>query len=187
VGATPDSAVKIGLLAGSLVSARLAAVVLGIRNCHDRALCAGEAPDRDAEGVRTCTGERTNSRIWAGRAGKAGRRLLSAARKAFAMAASSASGPHESAPLSPREQKILAAIETELLCSDPDLHPRMRALAIGRGRAWAARGHRVTAGVVLLLVVVAVLPPAWLAILGLVLTLGVLPWFLLCRVERHTS
>jgi len=103
------------------------------------------------------------------------------------MAASYASGPHEPAPLSPREQKILAAIETELLCSDPDLHLRMRALAIGPARSWAARGHRVAAAVVLLLLVIAVLPPVWLAVLGLVLTLGVLPWLLLCRLERHSS
>ena len=103
------------------------------------------------------------------------------------MAASYPSGAHEPAPLSLREQKILAAIETELLCSDPDLHLRMTVLAIGRARSWAARGHRVTAALVLLLVVIAVLPPAWLAVLGLVLTLGVLPWFLLCRWEHNTS
>ena len=103
------------------------------------------------------------------------------------MAASYASGPRDPAPLSAREQRILAAIEDELWCSDPDLGLRMTAAGIRRRHSRAAGGFGVAAAVVLLLVLLAALPPAWRAVLGLVLTLGVLPWLLLYRLERHSS
>lgn len=51
VGTEQDSHVKIGVLAGSLLSALLATVVLRIRNRHYRRLCDEESRDRDADGV----------------------------------------------------------------------------------------------------------------------------------------
>jgi Na+:H+ antiporter, NhaA family len=50
-GSERDDYVKIGVLAGSLLSAVLAAVVLRIRNRHYRKLCAAEEVDSDRDGV----------------------------------------------------------------------------------------------------------------------------------------
>ena len=51
VGSTRDDVVKIGVLAGSLLAALLAAVVLRLRNRTYRKLCEREARDVDADGV----------------------------------------------------------------------------------------------------------------------------------------
>jgi Na+:H+ antiporter, NhaA family len=51
VGTPQESAVKIGVLSGSLLSALLATVVLRIRNSRYRRLRADEARDTDADGV----------------------------------------------------------------------------------------------------------------------------------------
>jgi len=51
VGSTRDDLVKIGVLAGSLLAALLAAVVLRLRNRTYRKLCEREARDVDADGV----------------------------------------------------------------------------------------------------------------------------------------
>jgi NhaA family Na+:H+ antiporter len=61
VGTEQEDAVKIGVLAGSLLSALLAAVVLRIRNRRYRQLCADEARDSDASGVPDVY-ERTDDR-----------------------------------------------------------------------------------------------------------------------------
>ncbi|MEV6305928.1 Na+/H+ antiporter NhaA [Actinoplanes sp. NPDC051861] len=50
-GSALDDETKIGVLAGSLIAAILAAVVLRMRNRHYRRLCAQEAADEDADGV----------------------------------------------------------------------------------------------------------------------------------------
>ena len=50
-GTPQDDHVKIGVLAGSVLSALLATVVLRIRNRHYRRLCAEESHDSDADGV----------------------------------------------------------------------------------------------------------------------------------------
>ena len=50
-GSERDDHVKIGVLAGSLISALLATVVLRIRNRHYRRLCAEEAVDADQDGI----------------------------------------------------------------------------------------------------------------------------------------
>ncbi|MGI5128437.1 Na+/H+ antiporter NhaA [Pseudonocardia sp. CA-107938] len=50
-GTAADDHVKIGVLAGSLVAALLASVVLRIRNAHYRRLCAEEERDDDHDGV----------------------------------------------------------------------------------------------------------------------------------------
>jgi hypothetical protein len=103
------------------------------------------------------------------------------------MAAFYASGPDEPAPLSPEEKRILSAIEDELLSADPELGLRMTATTSGRGRTWTTDDYcAAAAAVILLLVFIAVLPPSWRAVLGLVLTLGVMPWLLLRGIERDT-
>jgi NhaA family Na+:H+ antiporter len=50
-GSERDEHVKIGVLAGSLLSALLATVVLRIRNRHYRRLCAEEQVDADEDGI----------------------------------------------------------------------------------------------------------------------------------------
>ncbi len=51
VGSTGDGQAKIGVLAGSVIAALLAAVVLRARNRHYRRLCEQESVDADADGV----------------------------------------------------------------------------------------------------------------------------------------
>ncbi|MBB3101245.1 NhaA family Na+:H+ antiporter [Actinoplanes campanulatus] len=51
VGSEKDEHARIGILAGSLISALLATVVLRARNRHYRQLCAAEAVDADADGI----------------------------------------------------------------------------------------------------------------------------------------
>lgn len=104
------------------------------------------------------------------------------------MPASYASEPDSPAPLSPREKRILAAIEDELWDSDPEFGLRMAAGAPRPGPSWTVGGYGTASAVVLLLLVfAAALSPAWRAILGLVLTLGVLPCLVLWRWGRNTS
>ena len=100
-----------------------------------------------------------------------------------------APGPDDPIALSAREKRILADIEDQLWSCDPEFGQRMTAgPRAGRGGSWTAHGYRAAvAAVLLLLVVTAVLPPYWRAILGLVLTLGVLPCLLLWACERSTS
>jgi NhaA family Na+:H+ antiporter len=50
-GSARDEHVKIGVLAGSLLSALLATVVLRVRNRHYRLLCAEEEVDDDHDGI----------------------------------------------------------------------------------------------------------------------------------------
>jgi Protein of unknown function (DUF3040) len=102
------------------------------------------------------------------------------------MAATSASGADEPVPLSPRERRMLAAIEDELVSSDPEFGLRMTATTLGRARVWTADSCcAAAAAVVLVLVVIAILPPSWRAVLALVFTLGVMPFLLVWAIERH--
>ncbi|MEV6927623.1 Na+/H+ antiporter NhaA [Dactylosporangium sp. NPDC051485] len=50
-GSVQDEHAKIGVLAGSVIAALLAAVVLRVRNRYYRRLCAAEEQDTDADGV----------------------------------------------------------------------------------------------------------------------------------------
>jgi NhaA family Na+:H+ antiporter len=61
-GTPADDHVKIGVLAGSLLAALLAAIVLRIRNAHYRRLCAEEERDEDHGG--TAVGHRPPSERW---------------------------------------------------------------------------------------------------------------------------
>jgi NhaA family Na+:H+ antiporter len=51
VGSEKDEHARIGILAGSMISALLAMVVLRARNRHYRQLCAAEERDTDADGI----------------------------------------------------------------------------------------------------------------------------------------
>jgi hypothetical protein len=104
------------------------------------------------------------------------------------MAAAHAPDPDDSVTLSPREKRLLASIEDELWSSDPEFGLHMTTGgATGREWSWTADSYgAAAAGVLLFLVVAAVLPPSWRAVLGLVLTLGVLPWLLLRAIGRNT-
>jgi Flp pilus assembly protein TadB len=98
------------------------------------------------------------------------------------------SNPDDATPLSPREKHILASIEDAQWRRDPEFALRMATPAAGPGQARTVDRHGTAVTAILLLLVLAtVLPPTWRAVLGLVLTLGVLPWLLLRRLERGTS
>jgi Flp pilus assembly protein TadB len=104
------------------------------------------------------------------------------------MPASSASGPNEPAPLSPRERRVLAAIEDELRSAGTELDLPTTAATSGSVRVWTADNYWAAAAAALLvLLVIAVLPPSWRAVLGLALTFGVIPWLLLRTVARESS
>jgi Protein of unknown function (DUF3040) len=114
--------------------------------------------------------------------------VLSTARKAPAMPVYQHSNPDDAMPLSPQEKQILASIEDEQWRRDPEFAVRMATPAAGPGQARTVGRHgTAVAAILLLLVLATVLPPTWRAVLGLVLTLGVLPWLLLRRLERGTS
>jgi hypothetical protein len=102
------------------------------------------------------------------------------------MSATSASGPDKPVPLSPRERQMLAAIEDELVSSDPEFLLRMTANPPGRTRGWTADSYYAAAAVVaLILSLIVILPPSWRAALLVVLTLVVMPWLLLRAIERN--
>ena len=50
-GSHREDVVKVGVLAGSLLAALFAAVLLRIRNRHYRAVCQAESTDSDRDGV----------------------------------------------------------------------------------------------------------------------------------------
>jgi Protein of unknown function (DUF3040) len=102
-------------------------------------------------------------------------------------------GPAGSGRLSPWEQRVLDRLEADLTGSDPDFARRMTR----RAGPWTALlrvapfpvalGWLVwLVGALIVLVVAAALMPAtgW-ALLGLITTLVVLPWLLLCAAATR--
>jgi hypothetical protein len=131
----------------------------------------------------------TNRTIRAGRAGKAGRHQVTAARKATTMSTSSNSGPEDRGALSPREREVLAGIEHDLAASDPGLAELLNRRAAVRAQRWRwplsgpSTGLLVVA-LTLLALVGTLLPASAWAVLGVVTTLVVIPWLLLAATER---
>jgi hypothetical protein len=107
----------------------------------------------------------------------------------MAMAASSAPGPGDDA-LSAREKEILAGIESDLAIADPRFAQRLARPLHGRPPVrWWPLSLRCSLLLIVVLVVLAaatVLVPSW-ALLGLITTLVVVPWILLCAVERNRT
>jgi DUF3040 family protein len=95
------------------------------------------------------------------------------------MAPSSAPGPDDRTPLTPRERQALASIEDSLWDTDPEYAWRMSATATEPHRPVTGSLSGTAAAALLLLSVGALLPPSVRAVLGLVLTLVVLPWLIL--------
>ena len=106
------------------------------------------------------------------------------------MSASSGSGNGDDS-LSAREREILASIESDLAIADPRFAQRLaRPL---RGRKTTPRWWPLSLRCSLLLVVVlavlvaaTVLSPSWL-VLGLITTVVVVPWILLCAADLSGS
>jgi hypothetical protein len=105
------------------------------------------------------------------------------------MATSPIPGPDDSSPLSARERQVLEGIEVDLAASDPHLAREMARRAGHGPVGWWPMSARCTVLLVLaqlVLVVASVLVPAsWWAVLVLVTTLVVVPWFLLCALEKR--
>ncbi len=104
------------------------------------------------------------------------------------MAASNTSGPDESRGLSPREQKVLAAIEYDLFVADPALARHLECADWPRAgiRLRAAVRHvalLITALLVLIIAATAV-PADWWTALGLLTTLLLVPWILLFPTDH---
>jgi len=105
------------------------------------------------------------------------------------MTAPSAPGPHEAPRLSSRQQRILAGIEGDLTATDPALAHTMTWPAGIRG--WwpisLAQSGSLVIGLLVLMIAAVLLPASWWALLAALTVLLVIPWMLLCTVERHNK
>jgi hypothetical protein len=115
---------------------------------------------------------------------------MQAVARGSAMSTSSNPGPEDHDAMSPWERQVLADIERELATSDPHLARTFS----GRGRRRAtARWWPVSlpatglllAGLLVLVLVGALLPASWWAVLGVVTALVVVPWLLLAATEKN--
>jgi hypothetical protein len=99
-----------------------------------------------------------------GCAGKSGRRSVSVARKASAVATPPASAPDDPGALSPREKEILAGIEADLTMTDPALAAEMAYSCRGGIRAWSQprppRSLLLIAALLFLILAVLLMPAA---------------------------
>ncbi|TQM36434.1 DUF3040 family protein [Pseudonocardia cypriaca] len=92
--------------------------------------------------------------------------------------------------MSPWERQVLADIERELATSDPHLARTFNGR--GRRRAIASRWPvslpatgLLLAGLLVLVLIGALLPASWWAVLGVVTALVVVPWLLLAATEKN--
>jgi hypothetical protein len=106
------------------------------------------------------------------------------------MLTSSKPGPDDRDALSPWEQQVLAGIEDDLGATDPRLAYEMSHRESGPALRWWPLSARSTGllfvALTVLVLVGALLPASWWAVLGLVTTL-VVPWLLLAAIEKNQS
>ena len=99
-------------------------------------------------------------------------------------------GSDECSELSHHEKRVLTSIERGLAVSDPEFARRMAegADVSERARPRPAADHGVVlSSILLVLLIVALMPPSWQSVLGLVLVFVVLPASLLwTRAQHHT-
>ena len=104
------------------------------------------------------------------------------------MAAPHPAAPDEPGGLSAREQKILAAIEYDLLVADPTLARHLECAhwprAETRLRTAARHGMLLIIALIILIVAASVMPSSWWHILGLLTTLLLVPWILLFPTDH---
>ncbi len=106
------------------------------------------------------------------------------------MSTSSNPRPDDHGGLSPWERRVLADIEHDLAASDPrlvrELSHRRRYRSAPR---WWPLSVPITGlllvGLLVLVLVGALLPASWWAVLGLVTALVVVPWLLLAATEKN--
>ena len=105
------------------------------------------------------------------------------------MTTSSSPGPDDHDALAPWERQVLADIEDDLSASDPRLADEMSWYAAGRAQHWWPLSVRSTCllfiALTVLVLVGALLPTSWWAVVGVVTTLVVLPWLLLAATEKN--
>ena len=105
------------------------------------------------------------------------------------MTRSSNPGPDDHGALSPWERRVLADIEDDLVASAPGLADEMGRKAAGRAQRWWPLSVRSTCllfiALTVLVLVGALLPTSWWAVLGVVTTVVVLPWLLLAATEKN--
>ena len=106
------------------------------------------------------------------------------------MTASSTPGHDDHDALSERERRVLAGIERDLAASDPRLVVEFTRRRRYRPapRWWPLSGPStglLLVGLLVLVLVGALLPASWWAVLGLVTTLVVVPWLLLAVTDKN--
>ena len=106
------------------------------------------------------------------------------------MAAPHPPASDEPGGLSAREQKILAAIEYDLLVADPTFARHLECAhwprAGTRLRTAARHGVLLIIALIILIVAAAVMPPSWWHVLGLLTALLLVPWILLFPSDHPT-
>jgi Protein of unknown function (DUF3040) len=105
------------------------------------------------------------------------------------MTASSNPDPDDQDALSPWERHVLAGIEHDLAASDPRLVQELSNRGQGSAPRWWPLSAPTTVllfvGLLVLVLVSALLPASWWAVLGIVTTLVVVPWLLLAATENN--
>lgn len=103
------------------------------------------------------------------------------------MTAPSTPGPdNEPTALSARERAILAGIETDLTEADPALAQNLASYAPTGMWGWPSirKVGWLVPVLVVIIVSAALLPPSWWALLAVIIVVLVVPWMLLCAIER---
>ncbi|WP_219419947.1 DUF3040 domain-containing protein [Pseudonocardia nigra] len=101
------------------------------------------------------------------------------------------SGPGDLDALSSWERQVLAGIEADLAAGDPCLAQEMSSCVRRSTAEWWPLSARCTVLLFVVLVVLvlvgALVPASWRAVLGLITTIVVVPWILLCAIEHARS
>jgi hypothetical protein len=108
------------------------------------------------------------------------------------MAGSSAPGPDDFEALSPWERQVLSDIEHDLAASDPRLAEKIEKMQDRRMRRrpeWWPMSARCTVllvpALLVLLMAASLVPASWSPLLGLITTLVMVPWLLLCANDNR--
>jgi hypothetical protein len=96
--------------------------------------------------------------------------------------------PDDSTELSPHEQRLLVAIEDDLRAADPSFVQPFDTATGLQAQPRAIHDHRgLLIAVLLIILAVLLMPQSWHAVLGLLITFGLLPWLLLRTARLDPS